>query len=70
LFKANSLDVSGNETSVLVTGKSVFIIPGSRNVAGDTDVPALMPLQPAAHSPIIASIASHAKFQFNLTSRL
>jgi hypothetical protein len=37
---------------------------------GETDVPALMPEQPAPNSVKNASIASRGKFQFNLTCPL
>jgi len=48
-------------------GGSAFISPGIKNVAGETDVPALMPEQPAPASAKNTSIASRRKFQFNLT---
>jgi hypothetical protein len=51
----------------LFFGGSAFKIPGSKNVAGETLVPALMPLQPELNSTSAISIASHRKFQFNLT---
>jgi len=66
-MEANSLVDSGNKTGVLVFGGPAFIIPGSKNVAGETLVPALMPLQPEPNSASAISIASHGKFQFNLT---
>jgi hypothetical protein len=64
LFKANSF------AGTPAFGESFFIIPGNKNVAGETEVPVLMPLQPATGSAITASIASRIKLQFNLTSRL
>gem|GEM_PF-3296815 len=55
-------------TGALVTHcGSAFMMPGNRNVAGETDVPALMPLQPVPASGNTSSIARRAKFQFNLT---
>jgi hypothetical protein len=65
--EANSLVDSGNKTGALSFGGSAFKIPGSKNVAGETLVPALMPLQPELNSASTISIASHRKFQFNLT---
>jgi hypothetical protein len=43
------------------------MIPGKRNVAGETDVPALMPLQPALKTASATIIARPRKLQFNLT---
>ena len=48
-------------------GGSAFNSPGRKNEAGETDVPALMPPQPALASVTNTSIASPGKFQFNLT---
>jgi hypothetical protein len=48
---------------------SFFINPGSRNVAGETLVPALTPPQPApTNGSDNTTIASQINFQFNLTS--
>jgi hypothetical protein len=58
---------SGDKIGTLVFGGSAFMIPGSKNVAGEMLVPALMPLQPELNSASAISIASHRKFQFNLT---
>jgi hypothetical protein len=44
-----------------------FNSPGRKNEAGETVVPALMPLHPALNSVKNTSIASHRKLQFNLT---
>jgi hypothetical protein len=41
--------------------------PGSRNVAGETEPVALMPLQPAPRSAKAGRIAKRSNFQFNLT---
>jgi hypothetical protein len=68
---ANSVDISRKATGAFVAhGASFFIIPGNKNDAGETVVPAWMPLQPALDTENAASIASRIKFQFNLTSRL
>ena len=53
--------------ALVAAGGSAFISPGRKNVAGETDVPALMPEQPAPPSVKNTSIASHRKFHFNLT---
>jgi hypothetical protein len=52
---------------LVAAGGSAFISPGKKNEAGETDVLALMPEQPAPNSVKNASIASRDKFQFNLT---
>ena len=56
--------------ALVAVGGSAFISPGRKNVAGETDVLALMPEQPAPNSVKNASIASRDKFQFNLTCPL
>jgi hypothetical protein len=53
--------------ALVAAGGSAFISPGSKNVAGDTVAPVLMPEQPAPASVNNTSIASRDKFQFNLT---
>jgi hypothetical protein len=53
--------------ALVAAGGSVFISPGRKNEAGETDAPVLMPEQPALASVKNTSIASHGKFHFNLT---
>ena len=48
-------------------GGSAFNSPGRKNEAGETLLLALMPPQPVLNSVKNTSIASHNKFQFNLT---
>jgi hypothetical protein len=50
-----------------VLGAGVFMTPGRKKVAGETDPPRLMPPQPVNDSAITASIANRSNFQFNLT---
>jgi hypothetical protein len=64
------MEVSGNEPGAFVGDGSAFRkcpAPGKRKSMGETVVPALMPEQPALDSVKNTSIASHNKFQFNLT---
>jgi hypothetical protein len=68
LFNANSLEVSGNETGVLVMqGASFFSNPGRKKLAGETDPPVLMPLHPALDNASAARNANDMKFQCNFT---
>jgi hypothetical protein len=49
-------------------GVSFFKSPGRKNDAGETDVPAFTPPQPATRNGSGSNtIASHKNFQFNLT---
>ena len=68
LLTANSLEVSGNETGELVMqGASFFSNPGRKKLAGETDAPELMPLQPAPDSASAVRSANNMKFQCNFT---
>ncbi len=52
----------------LVCGVSFLKSPGRKNDAGETDVPALIPPQPATKNGSGSNrIANHNSFQFNLT---
>ena len=62
--------IPGNEPGGFPGVGSAFMkcpAPGSKKSMGETLWLELMPLQPAAHSPNTASIASCNKFRFNLT---
>lgn len=63
---ANSLVVSGTAMGALVD-TSFLKSPGKKNDAGETVVPALMPLQPAPTNVSAAKNASSMKFRFNFT---
>src|SRR5258706_3942158 len=65
--KANCLDGSAGKPDGSVSGGPAFMMPGRKNDAGETDVPALIPLQPALNSINAVSIARYTKFTFNLT---
>jgi hypothetical protein len=62
--EANSLVGPAGKTGAPVLCGSAF---KSKKVAGETLVPALMPLQPELNNASVISIASHRKFEFNLT---
>jgi hypothetical protein len=64
------MEFPADKTGAFVAGKSAFMMPGKRNVAGETEVPALIPLQPAPQTISATMIARPGKFQFNLTRRL
>jgi len=60
-----------NATGAFVAGEtSFFISPGMIKSSGEKVREALMPPQPAPKSATAASIASHKKFQLNLTCRV
>jgi hypothetical protein len=46
---------------------TVFITPGKKKVAGETEPPTLTPPHPVRERTDAASIASRTNFQFNLT---
>jgi hypothetical protein len=58
------MDGSGASVGAPVAAGGVFFI---RNIAGETEPPALMPPQPPVHNATVISIASRKKFQSNLT---
>ena len=66
------MEVSRNATGAFVGDGSALIKcpnPGSKKSRGETDVPVLMPLQPALDSAIAVRNANNMKFQFNFTVR-
>jgi len=48
-------------------GAGVFMTPGIKKVAGETEPPTLTPPQPVKDNAAAASIANRTNFQFNLT---
>ena len=46
---------------------TVFITPGRKKVAGETEPPTLTPPHPVRDTANAVSIASRKKFRFNLT---
>jgi len=48
-------------------GASFFSNPGRKKLAGETDAPELMPLQPAPDSASAARSTNNMKFQCNFT---
>ena len=60
------MEISGVKAGAFV-GASFFKSPGKKNDAGETDVPALMPLHPVPENASAARSANNMKFQCNFT---
>jgi hypothetical protein len=54
---------------LVAIGGSAFRMPGKKKDAGETDVPVLIPLQPALDNAIAVRSVNNMKFQFNFTLR-
>ncbi len=65
--KANCLGVSTGNADGAALGGPAFMSPGRKKVAGETDAPVLMPLQPTLDNATAARTANNMKFQFNFT---